>query len=59
MTVLKIVAKNKKISKFLVDILFELEKYMKLKVIKTREGDLVNFDRTRIERVIEKAAESV
>ena len=32
---------------------------MKLKVIKTREGDLVNFDRTRIERVIEKAAESV
>ncbi len=39
--------------------LFELEKYMKLKVIKTREGDLVNFDRTRIERVIEKAAESV
>ncbi len=32
---------------------------MDLKVIKTREGDLVNFDRTRIERVIEKAAESV
>jgi anaerobic ribonucleoside-triphosphate reductase len=32
---------------------------MKLKVIKTRDGDLVNFDRTRIERVIEKAAESV
>ena len=32
---------------------------MKLKVIKTREGDLVNFDRTRIERVIEKAAESI
>lgn len=32
---------------------------MKLKVIKTREGDLVNFDRSRIERVIEKAAESV
>ncbi len=32
---------------------------MKLKVIKTREWDLVNFDRSRIERVIEKAAESV
>lgn len=32
---------------------------MELKVIKTREGDLVNFDRTRIERVVEKAAESV
>ena len=32
---------------------------MKLKVIKTREGDLVNFDRSRIERVIEKAAEAV
>ena len=32
---------------------------MKLKVIKTREWDLVNFDRTRIERVIEKATESV
>ncbi len=32
---------------------------MNLKVIKTREGDLINFDRTRIERVIEKAAESV
>lgn len=27
---------------------------MKLKVIKTREWDLVNFDRTRIKRVIEK-----
>lgn len=32
---------------------------MNLKVIKTREGDLINFDRTRIERVIEKAVESV
>ncbi|MBT3727124.1 hypothetical protein HOF65_00785 [bacterium] len=32
---------------------------MELKVIKTREGDLINFDRTRIERVIEKASESV
>jgi len=32
---------------------------MEIKVIKTREWDLVNFDRTRIERVIEKAAESV
>ena len=32
---------------------------MNLKVIKTREGDLINFDRSRIERVIEKAAESV
>ena len=32
---------------------------MELKVIKTRDWDLVNFDRTRIERVIEKAAESV
>ncbi len=32
---------------------------MNLKVIKTRDGDLINFDRTRIERVIEKAAESV
>lgn len=32
---------------------------MDLKVIKTREGDLVNFDRSRIERVIEKAAEAV
>jgi len=32
---------------------------MKPKVIKTREGDLINFDRTRIERVIEKAAEVV
>jgi anaerobic ribonucleoside-triphosphate reductase len=32
---------------------------MKIKYIKTREGDLVPFDRTRIERVIEKAAESV
>lgn len=29
-----------------------------LKVIKTRDWDLVNFDRTRIEIVIEKAAES-
>ncbi|MDD3794167.1 MAG: ribonucleoside-diphosphate reductase subunit alpha [Candidatus Gracilibacteria bacterium] len=32
---------------------------MVIKVIKTRDGDLVNFDRSRIERVIEKAAESV
>lgn len=32
---------------------------MELKYIKTREGDVVNFDRSRIERVIEKAAESV
>ncbi len=32
---------------------------MVLKVIKTREGELVPFDRTRIERVIEKAVESV
>lgn len=32
---------------------------MEVKFIKTREWDLVNFDRTRIERVIEKAAESV
>ncbi len=32
---------------------------MEIKVIKTREGDLIPFDRTRIERVIEKAAESV
>ena len=32
---------------------------MKIKFIKTREGDLVPFDRTRIEIVIEKAAESV
>jgi ribonucleoside-diphosphate reductase alpha chain len=32
---------------------------MWLEVIKTREWDLVNFDRTRIERVIEKAAESI
>jgi anaerobic ribonucleoside-triphosphate reductase len=32
---------------------------MTIKFIKTRDGDLVNFDRTRIERVIEKAAESV
>lgn len=31
---------------------------MKLKFIKTREGDLVKFDKTRIERAIEKAAES-
>lgn len=29
---------------------------MKIKFIKTREGDLVKFDRTRIERAIEKAA---
>ena len=34
-------------------------KIMELKVIKTREGDLINFDRSRIERVIEKASESV
>ena len=32
---------------------------MELKVIKTRDGDLIPFDRTRIERVIEKATESV
>lgn len=32
---------------------------MVIKVIKTRDWDLVNFDRSRIERVIEKAAESV
>ncbi len=32
---------------------------MKIKFIKTREGDLVAFDRTRIERVIEKAAEAI
>lgn len=32
---------------------------MEVKFIKTREWDLVNFDRTRIERVIEKAAEAV
>lgn len=32
---------------------------MEIKVIKTREWDLVNFDRSRIERAIEKAAESV
>lgn len=32
---------------------------MGIKVIKTRDWDLLNFDRSRIERVIEKAAESV
>jgi len=32
---------------------------MKIKYIKTREWDVVPFDRTRIERVIEKAAEAV
>ena len=32
---------------------------MAIKFIKTREGDLVPFDRTRIENVIEKAATSV
>lgn len=32
---------------------------MEITVIKTREWDFVPFDRTRIERVIEKAAESV
>ncbi len=32
---------------------------MKIKVVKTREWDLIPFDRTRIERVIEKAAESI
>ena len=32
---------------------------MEIKFIKTREWDLVGFDRTRIERVIEKASESV
>jgi ribonucleoside-diphosphate reductase alpha chain len=32
---------------------------MKIKFIKTREWDLVAFDRTRIENVLEKAAESV
>jgi ribonucleoside-diphosphate reductase alpha chain len=32
---------------------------MEIKVIKTREWDLIPFDRTRIERVIEKATESV
>jgi len=32
---------------------------MDIKVVKTRDWDLVNFDRSRIERVIEKAAESV
>jgi len=32
---------------------------MKIKFIKTREWDLVAFDRTRIERVIERAAESI
>lgn len=32
---------------------------MKIKVIKTRSWDLVPFDRTRIERAIEKAAEQV
>jgi len=32
---------------------------MKIKVIKTRGGDMVAFDRTRIERAIEKAAEIV
>jgi len=31
---------------------------MKLKVIKTRESDLVLFDRSRVERAIEKAAEA-
>jgi ribonucleoside-diphosphate reductase alpha chain len=32
---------------------------MKIQFIKTREWDLVSFDRTRIENVLEKAAESV
>ena len=30
---------------------------MKIKFIKNREWDLVPFDRTRIERAVEKAAE--
>ena len=32
---------------------------MKIKFIKTREGDIVDFDRSRIERVIEKAWQAV
>lgn len=32
---------------------------MGVKVIKTRDGELVPFDVTRIERAIEKAAESI
>jgi hypothetical protein len=32
---------------------------MAIKFIKTRTGDLVPFDRTRIESVVEKAATSV
>jgi hypothetical protein len=32
---------------------------MAIKFIKTRTGDVVAFDRTRIENVIEKAATSV
>jgi len=32
---------------------------MKINAIQTRDGDIVKFDRTRIERVIEKAAEAV
>lgn len=32
---------------------------MKIRVIKTRDGDMIPFDRTRIERAIEKAAEKV
>jgi len=31
---------------------------MKIKVVKTRDGDLVPFDISRIERAVEKAAES-
>jgi len=32
---------------------------MEIRVIKTRDGDLVPYDRSRIEIVIEKAAEAV
>lgn len=32
---------------------------MNITVIKNRDGDIITFDRSRIERVIEKAAESV
>lgn len=32
---------------------------MEVQVIKTREGDIVQFDRSRIERAIEKASENV
>ena len=32
---------------------------MKLKAIKRRDGDMIAFDKTRLERAIEKAAEEV